>query len=45
MQFSQLVVYITVPPRAIGARLAAALVENKLAACVNIIPEVASLYN
>ena len=34
------VIYVTVPDRAVGKRLASGLVENHLAACVNIIPGV-----
>jgi len=38
------VMYVTVPDRAVGKRLASGLVENHLAACVNIIPGVTSVY-
>lgn len=34
------VVYVTVPNREVGRQIANSLVENKLAACVNIIPGV-----
>ncbi|XP_077262099.1 cutA divalent cation tolerance homolog [Temnothorax americanus] len=38
------VAYVTVPDDAIAKRLARGLVENKLAACVNIIPQLTSVY-
>jgi periplasmic divalent cation tolerance protein len=44
MQYSHIVVYITVPSQEVGEQIATMLVENKLAACVNIIPGVLSFY-
>ncbi|KAG5310627.1 CUTA protein, partial [Acromyrmex insinuator] len=38
------VAYVTVPDDAVAKRLARGLVENKLAACVNIIPRLTSMY-
>lgn len=38
------VAYVTVPDDAVAKRLARGLVENKLAACVNIIPRLTSIY-
>ena len=38
------VVLTTVPDAAVGARLARTLVEERLAACVNLIPSVRSFY-
>ena len=38
------VVLITVPPCDIGERIAAELVEQRLAACVNIIPGLRSIF-
>ncbi|XP_018316123.1 protein CutA homolog [Mycetomoellerius zeteki] len=38
------VTYVTVPDDAVAKRLARGLVENKLAACVNIIPQLTSIY-
>ncbi|KYN40692.1 Protein CutA like protein [Trachymyrmex septentrionalis] len=38
------VAYVTVPDDAVAKRLARGLVENKLAACVNIIPQLTSVY-
>jgi periplasmic divalent cation tolerance protein len=37
-------VYITVPSREMAEKIARTLVEEKLAACVNIIPAVRSIY-
>ncbi|XP_018401869.1 PREDICTED: protein CutA homolog [Cyphomyrmex costatus] len=38
------VAYVTVPNDAVAKKLARGLVENKLAACVNIIPQLTSIY-
>jgi periplasmic divalent cation tolerance protein len=39
-----LVVLCTCPDEAVARRLAGCLVENRLAACVNILPEIRSIY-
>lgn len=44
MQTDFIVVLITVPSSEVGERIAAALLEKKLAACVNILPRVTSIY-
>lgn len=44
MSTQAMVVLSTAPDEAIGSRIAAALVEKRLAACVNIIAGVRSLY-
>ncbi|EFN76556.1 Protein CutA-like protein [Harpegnathos saltator] len=36
--------YVTVPTDTIAKKIARGLVENKLAACVNIIPQLTSIY-
>jgi periplasmic divalent cation tolerance protein len=41
---SHLVVLVTVPNHEIGKRLAEVLVEERLAACVNIVPGLLSVY-
>ena len=38
------IVLMTAPDLAVGKRLAQALVERKLAACVNLVPGVTSIY-
>ena len=38
------VVYCTCPDEKTARRLAAGLVENRLAACVNVLPEIRSIY-
>ncbi|XP_033333528.1 cutA divalent cation tolerance homolog isoform X2 [Megalopta genalis] len=38
------VVYVTVPTQELAKKLAHGLVQSKLAACVNIIPEIKSIY-
>ena len=44
MQYSYLVVYITVPSREVGQEIANVLVEGKLAACVNIVSGISSVF-
>lgn len=44
MAENQLVTLCTVPDRETGERIAAALVEERLAACVNLIPGLTSIY-
>jgi periplasmic divalent cation tolerance protein len=39
-----LIVFVTVPNHDVGARLARLLVEEQLAACVNLLPGVRSIY-
>ena len=39
-----LIVLVTCPTRAVAKRLARALIDQRLAACVNIIPAVESVY-
>ncbi|CAK9232855.1 unnamed protein product [Sphagnum jensenii] len=41
---SSIVVYVTVPNKETGSKLAHSIIENKLAACVNQIPGVESTY-
>lgn len=38
------VAYVTVPSIEVGKTIGHGLVKNKLAACVNIIPQVTSIY-
>jgi periplasmic divalent cation tolerance protein len=44
MPIDFIVVLITVPSLEVGERIAASLLEKKLAACVNILPGVTSIY-
>ena len=44
MAENQLVTLCTVPDREAGERIAATLVEERLAACVNLIPGLTSIY-
>lgn len=44
MDKQYIVVLITAPSREAGRQLASALLEKKLAACVNILPAINSLY-
>lgn len=37
-------VYITVPDEAVGRQIAEALIERRLAACVNMVPQIVSVY-
>jgi periplasmic divalent cation tolerance protein len=39
-----LIVFVTVPDADVGARSARVLVEERLAACVNILPAIRSIY-
>ncbi|KAM5575470.1 protein CutA, chloroplastic [Rosa sericea] len=39
-----IVVYVTVPNKEVGKKLAESLVREKLAACVNIVPGIQSIY-
>jgi periplasmic divalent cation tolerance protein len=45
MSYNHIVVYITVPSHEVGRQIADALVEANLAACVNIMPGISSIYN
>ena len=45
MAYAHIIVYITVPSREVGRQIADALLESKLVACVNIIPEISSIYH
>jgi periplasmic divalent cation tolerance protein len=45
MQYNQVVVFITVPTQEVGSQIARALVGSKLAACVNILPGISSVYS
>lgn len=45
MQYHYILVYVTVPTQEVGEAIANMLVEKKLAACVNIIPGISSLYH
>jgi periplasmic divalent cation tolerance protein len=45
MLYSHLIVFITVPTLEVGQQIANVLVESNLAACVNIVPRVASIYH
>lgn len=38
------IAYVTVPSEEVGTKLAKGLIENKLAACVNIIPGIKSIW-
>jgi len=44
MDDQSIVVLITVPSRKVGEKIAHLLLEQKLAACVNIIPEIYSFF-
>lgn len=39
-----MIVFITAPSKEVGAQIAASLVENRLAACVNILGPISSIY-
>jgi len=45
MMPSHIVVMITVPSREVGEQIGSALVERRLAACVNIVPGIASIFH
>jgi periplasmic divalent cation tolerance protein len=45
MLYSHLIVFITVPTLEVGQQIANILVESNLAACVNIVPRVTSIYH
>jgi periplasmic divalent cation tolerance protein len=44
MDNQPIIVFITAPSRAVGKQIASALVEGKLAACVNILGPITSIY-
>ena len=44
MSSKYIVIYCTVPSKDVGKNIAYHLVENKLAACVNILPGITSIY-
>jgi len=44
MDSQPMVVFITAPSKEVGKQIAAALVENRLAACVNILSPINSIY-
>jgi len=44
MQTEYILVLITTPSREVGEEVAATLLEQKLAACVNILPSITSIY-
>ncbi|MFO1434358.1 MAG: divalent-cation tolerance protein CutA [Candidatus Competibacteraceae bacterium] len=44
MDNSYLLIYCTCPEQALAERLAEALVEDRLAACINIVPGITSVY-
>ncbi len=43
-RFEAIVVLITVPSAEVGGKMARALVEERLAACVNLVPGITSTY-
>lgn len=45
MASAHIIVVITVPSREVGQQIAETLLENKLVACVNIIPGISSIYH
>jgi periplasmic divalent cation tolerance protein len=45
MEKSYIVVLITTPSMEVGQKIADALIEQKLAACVNILPQIGSIFN
>lgn len=44
MQYNYVLVFITVPSAEVGQDIATLLVDEKLAACVNIVPGISSIY-
>jgi periplasmic divalent cation tolerance protein len=44
METKHLVVFVTTPSKDIGEQIAKTLVESQLAACVNLLPEINSIY-
>jgi periplasmic divalent cation tolerance protein len=44
MDAKHLVVFVTTPTKEIGEQIGRKLVENQLAACVNLLPEITSIY-
>ncbi len=44
MQYSYVLVFITIPSAEVGQDIATLLVDEKLAACVNIVPGISSIY-
>ncbi len=45
MTSAHIIVYITVPSQEVGLKIADTLLQNRLVACVNIIPEITSIYH
>lgn len=45
MEHSEIVLFCTVPNEEVASKVAHVLVEGKLAACVNIIPGIVSVYS
>jgi periplasmic divalent cation tolerance protein len=45
MKNNLLIVLITTPSIVVGKQIATALVENRLAACVNLLPSVSSIFH
>ena len=44
MEANHLVVFVTTPTKEVGEQIAKSLVEAQLAACVNLLPEITSIY-
>jgi periplasmic divalent cation tolerance protein len=45
MRFEHILVFITVPSQEVAQQIANTLMESNLAACVNIIPGISSIYH
>lgn len=45
MLYSHILVFITVPSREVGQQIADTLLENRLVACANIVPQITSIYH